>query len=411
MTGFIPEPPPQDPSGELAAFYQKTLFTDVLPFWLKHGLDPEHGGIFTALDRDGTLLDTDKSIWFQGRAAWMFATAAGQPGSPTGCLEAAASCIGFLRKHAMGPEGKMWFQVTREGAPLRMRRYVYSESFTAIALAAWHNLANDAEAAKEACAAFATYLRHSFTPGVMPPKSEPTRPSKALGPLMIGINVAQELRQHLSDPLVSGLSCTAWIDSFIGEIRRDFFKPEQAVLMEMVAPDGSVIDHMDGRTLNPGHAIECAWFILREANHRRCPDLLSLGCAILDAMWARGWDNTHGGLFYFRDLHDKPVAEYWHDMKFWWPHCEAIIATRLAFLLTGTGRYREWHELVHDWSFQHFPDPEHGEWYGYLHHDGTPSVRLKGNMWKGPFHLPRMLWLCSRSSPLHTPGAWLDRWA
>ena len=64
--------------------------------------------------------------------------------------------------------------------------------------------------------------------------------------------------------------------------------------------------------------------------------------------------------------------------------------------MTGAEKDARWHKLVHDWSFRHFPDPEHGEWYGYLHRDGTPSVRLKGNMWKGPFHLPRMLWYCSR---------------
>ena len=35
-------------------------------------------------------------------------------------------------------------------------------------------------------------------------------------------------------------------------------------------------------------------------------------------------------------------------------------------------------------------EAERGEWYGYLHRDGRISVRLKGNSWKGPFHLPRM---------------------
>jgi N-acylglucosamine 2-epimerase len=41
-------------------------------------------------------------------------------------------------------------------------------------------------------------------------------------------------------------------------------------------------------------------------------------------------------------------------------------------------------------------DPEFGEWYGYLHRDGQVSVPLKGNIWKGPFHVPRMLWYCGR---------------
>jgi len=90
------------------------------------------------------------------------------------------------------------------------------------------------------------------------------------------------------------------------------------------------------------------------------------------------------------------VQEYWHEMKFWWPHCETIIATLLAHRLTGETRYAEMHRLVHEWSFAHFPDAEHGEWFGYLRRDGTVSQRAKGNFFKGPFHLPRMLWMCAR---------------
>ena len=55
----------------------------------------------------------------------------------------------------------------------------------------------------------------------------------------------------------------SWIDRFIEEIEQDFVKPEIACVMEQVAVDGSVIDHFDGRTLNPGHAIEGAWFIMK----------------------------------------------------------------------------------------------------------------------------------------------------
>jgi N-acylglucosamine 2-epimerase len=111
-------------------------------------------------------------------------------------------------------------------------------------------------------------------------------------------------------------------------------------------------------------------------------------------MWDRGWDSEYGGLFYFRDVYGLPVQEYWHDMKFWWPHCEAIIATSLASIMTDDPKYQSWHRQVHQWSFQHFGDPEYGEWYGYLHRDGRVSNTLKGSLWKGPFHLPRMLWYC-----------------
>ena len=115
---------------------------------------------------------------------------------------------------------------------------------------------------------------------------------------------------------------------------------------------------------------------------------------MIDWSWEFGWDVEHGGLIYYRDIEDKPGTEYWHDMKFWWQQNEAIIATLLAYHMTGDEKYTRWHSMIHDWTYDHFPDPEYGEWFGYLHRDGGVSTELKGNIWKGPFHIPRMQWYC-----------------
>ena len=146
----------------LAAVYRDTLLDDVIPFWLRHGLDREHGGFLTALDRDGTVIDTDKSIWFQGRGAWTFATLFNTVEKKAEWLDAARSGVEFLRRHGGGPGGKLYFTVTRDGRPLRMRRYVYSESFAAIANAAYARASGDARAADDAVSFFAAYLSHSF---------------------------------------------------------------------------------------------------------------------------------------------------------------------------------------------------------------------------------------------------------
>ncbi|MFT5128383.1 MAG: N-acylglucosamine 2-epimerase, partial [Rhodothermales bacterium] len=209
-------------------------------------------------------------------------------------------------------------------------------------------------------------------------------PAKGLGPPMILLVTLQELRDTI------GLDVTARIERIIDEVRRDFLKPDLRCLMETVAPDGGIIDHYDGRMLNPGHAIECAWFLLLEGQYRDDDALIRLGTDILDWMYERGWDREHGGLLYFVDLNGLPVQEYWHDMKFWWPHNELINASLLASVLTGEPRFAEMHRQAHDWAYRHFPDPEHGEWYGYLHRDGSIASRAKGNLWKGPFHMPRM---------------------
>lgn len=64
------------------------------------------------------------------------------------------------------------------------------------------------------------------------------------------------------------------------------------------------------------------------------------------------------------------------------------------FMLTKEEKYNDSFKALEDYAFSHFEDKENGEWYGYLHYDGTVANTLKGNIFKGPFHLPRMLmWL------------------
>ena len=55
--------------------YVSDLCNDIMPFWLKNGLDRVHGGVYTCLDRDGTLMDRTKSVWFQGRFGFIAAYA------------------------------------------------------------------------------------------------------------------------------------------------------------------------------------------------------------------------------------------------------------------------------------------------------------------------------------------------
>jgi N-acylglucosamine 2-epimerase len=372
--------------------YRDSLLADTVPFWFPRAVDTEHGGFLHCFDRDGTILDTDKSVWSQGRMAWMLLTLYNTVEKRPEWLEWARGGLEFMERNCFDTDGRMFFHVTRDGRPIRKRRYAYSESFAAIAYAAHARATGCDRSATRARELFDLFTRWNFTPGLMPPKFTDTRPMIGMGPRMITIVTAQELRANLGeDPHL-----TAWIDRCIDEIQRWFVKPDIRCVMESVGPGGEIVDHFDGRQLNPGHAIEGAWFIMHEGKHRNDTGLVRLGCDMLDWMWERGWDSEYGGLFYFRDVYGKPVQEYWHDMKFCWPHDETIIATLLAWQLTGDQKYARMHRLVHDWAYAHFPDPKHGEWYGYLHRDGRVSVPLKGNLWKSFFHHPRMEWYCSQ---------------
>jgi N-acylglucosamine 2-epimerase len=375
---------------QLKEFYTHQLLNDTVPFWFPRSIDEEHGGYLFMRDQDGTLLDDDKAVWIQGRAAWLLSTLYITVEPRQEWLDGARSGIEFLNKHCFDTDGQMFFHVTRKGSPIRKRRYFFSETFAAIAMAAYAKASGDEVVAEIARYLFGKCIEYATKPGLLPPKFEATRPSKGIGVPMIMINTAQQLRETIGDS-----RCDGYIDQWVREIETDFVKHDIKCVMEQVAPDGRIIDHIDGRTLNPGHAMEGAWFILHEAKYRNNDaHLIKLGCTMLDYMWERGWDKEYGGILYYRDVYGRPVQEYWQDMKFWWPHNEAIIATLLAYTLTGDEKYARWHKMVHDYAYSKFHDPVNGEWYGYLHRDGSIAQTAKGNLFKGPFHLPRQEWYC-----------------
>lgn len=376
----------------LAAFYKNQLLNDTVPFWFPRSFDVEHGGYLLMRDQDGSLIDDDKAVWIQGRAAWLLATLYNTCEQKQEWLDGAKLGIDFLNQHCFDSDGQMFFHVTRDGKPLRKRRYYFSETFAVIANAAYAKASGDESAAEKARELFGKCIEYATTPGLLPAKFTGTRPAKGIGVPMIMMNTAQQLRETIGDP-----RCDDWISVWMEEIKNYFVKDDIRCVMEQVAPDGTIIDHIDGRTLNPGHAIEGAWFILHEAKYRNNdPELIKLGCKMLDYMWERGWDQEHGGILYFKDVFDKPVQEYWQDMKFWWPQNEAIIATLLAYTLTGDEKYARWHKMVHDYAYDKFHDTKNGEWFGYLHKDGTVAQSAKGNLFKGPFHLPRQEWYCAQ---------------
>ena len=373
--------------------YRTTLLDSVLPFWLRNGFDREHGGLYTGLDRDGSLLETDKSVWFQGRALGVYATAYREMENNDEYKELCDSLVSFIEKHCFDPvDGRMYFRVSASGKPVVKRlRYVFSETFAILGFAAYSRAFKRPEYAQKAYDLFKKVEGYLSTPGTLIPKFETS--SKGFGLPMILLNTVSELRAALPDKKEE---LNAIIDTYIKEIETFFVRPSLKIVVEQCNSDGTLaLDHFEGRLLNPGHAIEGAWFILNEAIERNNDaDLMNLGMTMLDWMFARGWDSEHGGIIYFRDALNKSATEYWHDMKFWWPQCEAAIANLMAYRLSKREEYLLQFEMVDRYIKEHFLDAEFGEWFGYLHKDNSLSTPLKGNMYKGPFHIPRMYLVC-----------------
>lgn len=371
--------------------YGEDLLTNILPFWLRNGMDRQNGGIYTCLDGEGRLMDSTKSVWFQGRSAFIFAYTYNNVVRNDEYLKASKSCIDFIEKYCFDKDRRMYFEVTADGRPLRKRRYVFSECFATIAFAEYSKATGEKVYAEKALNLYLDILKFINTPGLLEPKY--TDEIKAIGHsiTMILINTASIVRNVIENP-----DLTAQINKSIDTIRTKFLFPEYEALLEMCTPEGELIDTLNGRVINPGHCIETAWFIIDEARHRdwnskEGKELLDLGLKILDWSWKWGWDETYGGIINFRDCKGFPAQDYSQDMKFWWPQTEGIIASLMAYEATGDIKYLEMHQMVNEWAYSHLPDSEYPEWFGYLHRDGTVAQTAKGNLFKGPFHIPRMM--------------------
>ena len=367
--------------------YKGELLRNVMPFWMKHGFDRKNGGVYTCLDRDGSLMDSTKSVWFQGRFGWMTAYAYNHVEKNPEWLEASKSCCEFLEAHCFDKDGRAYFEVTAEGVGLRKRRYLFSECFAAIAYAEYSLASGDKAWARKALALFRRIRKFMANPKKWTPsKYEPVVEAQGHSLTMILINVASVLKQVSDDPALD-----AQITESVDLIRKYFIHPEFKAVLETVGPNGEFIDTLAGRVINPGHCIETSWFLMDVAVARNDKALLKTALKILDWSWDWGWDKKYGGIISFKDCRNLPPQCYEQDMKFWWPQCETIIATAYAYKLTGDAKYMKRHKLASEWAWKHLKDRKFPEWYGYLHRDGTVAQPAKGNIFKGPFHIPRML--------------------
>lgn len=385
---------------ELKDFYHNTLLKDIMSFWMKSDLvDKEYGGFITSVDRVGKSYNDDKSVWFQGRCLWTFSKLCNVYGIQPEWAEAADKGAEFIKKYCIDKtDGRMYFTVTRDGKPIRKRRYFFSESFLVVGFAEYYLLRGDKkdlELAEEYFdLMYRIYKDASADPFKITPKeNSEVRSLHSNANPMVLVSSAQTLRR--ANP-----AREEYYDQVIADVIDDMirlhYKEDLKCVLENVCLDGSILDNPIGRCINPGHSIENAWFLMNYAHSTEDKELLEKALNILRWHLELGWDEENGGIYYFRDVYGRPCEQLEHDMKLWWVHNEALIATLLASNLTGDAYYDEWYEKLHNYVFSHFPDKEYGEWYGYLHRDGSVSHEQKGSLWKGPYHLPRAMMLCEQ---------------
>ncbi len=374
---------------ELAKKYKSELLDGVLPFWLNNSIDKEFGGYFSCLDRDGSVYDTDKFIWLQGREVWLFSMLCNKLGKKQEWLDAAIQGAEFLKKYGHDGNYDFYFSLTREGKPLVEPYNIFSNTFACMAFAQLAKATGKEEYAEIARKIFGRILERRSNPKGKWCKAVPgTRPMKDFALPMIICNMALEVEDIVNDPEL--LEKT--IDECLHEVLEVFYQPELGCMVENVSSiDNSRLDCFEGREINPGHDLEALWFMMNLGIRRNDRALIEKCVEIALSVIERGWDKEFGGIFYFLDSKGAPQQKLEWDQKLWWVHIESAIAMIKGYQLTGNKKCLEWFEKLDEYMWSHFKDPLHPEWFGYLNRRGEMLLSLKGGKWKGCFHVPRGL--------------------
>lgn len=385
--------------------YKEWISTELercIDFWLKNGMDTENGGICTSLLKNGERYSNEKGVWMQGRSAWMFSYLCNVYGKQDEWITAAKSCIDFMEAYCFADKDnfRLYLAIDNDGNPISQNRSCFSESFYCIGNAEYSLASGDISALRRARKAYNIIwkLNNELIKDINGSGSKTLLgdiPARALADSMIYLNITSVMRRcDMENKELYDERSRQCIDN----IFKYHHKPELKCTLETVAKDGTVIDILSkGRVINPGHDIECSWFLMEEANYFSDDNVHKLAEEMFNMAYENGIDRTHGGLISFADLKGLPSEMRFADKKTWWPQCELLIASLMLYRDTGDEKYADCFIKEIEYCKRVFSDEKYGEWYEQLNIDGTQNDHsFKGGIFKGPFHLPRMLVMVDR---------------
>jgi N-acylglucosamine 2-epimerase len=367
--------------------YRNELTENILPFWDKHAFDTLYPGVFEALDETGAVVSTDKPVTTQAQAAWAFAFAHKQLGPHKDWLERAMETADFLVEKGRAPKANWYQLLDRRGLPLEEAQDMLPGLYSVQALGQLFKATGEK-----------TYVELAQKSLVQLLKKRDAQLNKQIQDTSQGRSF-KSLREfaligHVlldSESYMDRKWYKKTLDAYMQELMNDFYDKRTDILLENVTPEGHFWDCPEGRLLVPGRVFEVAGFMMDVADRTRNRKLLNQMLDLLELTVQAAWDEAHGGFYYLMDVKSLPPLQVrWHH-KLAWVHLEAMQALLKGHLLSARPVFLDMFEKTNAYVWEHFPDRQHGEWYGELTRDGQPFLRHKITTEKGCYDLVRNL--------------------
>ncbi|NWG12424.1 MAG: AGE family epimerase/isomerase [Acidobacteria bacterium] len=314
---------------ELRSRYRHELFDVMLPFWDAHGVDHRNGGVMHGLDYDGRLVHSDKLLWFQGRAIWVYSFLYNHFDKDPHYLGIARKTREFVLRHARQPDGWWAEALARDGKVLRgFQGDVYGMYFVAEGLQEYAWAAGDEESYDLALGLVKRLYRHIQNPGVLLPGA-PGPGVRPQGVWMVNLNIATQMLRRRSDPEIEEIA-----ERSVEAVVRRHHNPDIGLNNENLNFDFSRPKGEETKSLL-GHSIETLWMVMEEALRKNDHALWDVCAERIRRHIEVGWDWVYGGLSQWVNV-DQGGYE--------WP-VERPVGTDLEFRFRG-----EYHYMKTLWS-------------------------------------------------------------
>ena len=390
---------------KLAANAEKELRGNILPFWLEHARDREHGGFHAFIGEDMKVRDDEpRGALLTSRILWTFSAAYRKYPDPA-YLEMARWAYRDLTDNFIDKEkGGLFWTITSDGKPLDAHKQIYVQVFGLYALSEFFRATGEQPALDQAVAIYRLIEQHASDPkagGYFDSLDRAWQPEKGTAGNLLG---AAPKSQNSHIHILEGYSnlLRVWPDAGLRERQRALI---ELMLTRIIAPrTHHLVLFMQndwtpiGEEISYGHDIELSWLLVEAAQVLGDPALLARtkaeAVAIAQVTNAEGIDRD-GGVFSEGD--PKGLT---NPNKEWWEQAEAAVGFFNAYQISGDPRFFAYARRSWDFIQAKLVDRKNGDWYNTLTRDCTPILTVttpkgrvipsaKLSIWKCPYHNSR----------------------
>ena len=380
----------------LSAAIEHELLSNILPFWLRYGVDSEFGGFRGQITNDLRIDPyANKGLILNARILWTFSRVYDVYRTEEFRNTAQRAYEYMLRHFHDDLYGGFYWMVDYQGTPTDTRKRIYGQAFVIYALAEFYRATGQQHALDMALETYRVIEKISYdrvNQGYFETYERNWRLANDQRLSEIDMDEKKSMNTHLHLLEAYATLLQQWDDEILRAKLRELI-----ILFRdrIINPDNRHMllffnEKWEPRSdhISYGHDIEASWLLVEAAealgDNLLFREVKETSVRLARAVFDEALDSD-GGLLYEANA-DGPLD----TDKHWWPQAETLVGFLNAYQISGEKHFLKAAE--NSWGFidKYIVDHKNGEWFWKVSRDGVASNdKYKVDPWKCPYHNSR----------------------